>query len=69
MPQPRIAIDYQACDPSSCEKGVCASAQICERNVLRQEKPGELPNIYPNLCLGCVDCISVCPKSALSMMS
>ncbi len=69
MPQPRIAIDYQACDPSNCEKGVCASALVCERNVLRQEKPGELPDIYPNLCLGCVDCISVCPMNALHIMN
>jgi len=69
MPQPRIAIDYQACDPSSCEEGICASAQVCQRKVLRQEKPGELPDIYPNLCLGCVDCISICPKNALRIMS
>jgi NAD-dependent dihydropyrimidine dehydrogenase PreA subunit len=69
MPQPRIAIDYQVCDPSSCEEGICASAQVCQRKVLRQEKPGELPDIYPNLCLGCVDCISVCLKKALRIMS
>jgi len=69
VPQPRIAIDYQACDPSSCEESVWASAQICERKVLRQENPGELPEIYPNLGLGCVDWISVCPKNALRIKS
>ncbi|MEE8356115.1 MAG: hypothetical protein V3R33_02295 [Anaerolineales bacterium] len=69
MPQPRIAIDYQACDPFSCEEGVLTSAQICQRKVFRQEKPGELPDIYPNLGLGCVDWISVCPKNALRIMS
>jgi len=46
MPQPKVAIDYQACDPSWCQDGVCSSALVCERKVLRQEKPGELPDIY-----------------------
>jgi len=69
MPEPKVAIDYQACDPSWCKDGVCASAQVCERKVLRQEKPGELPDIYPSLCLGCAECLPVCPKKALLIMS
>jgi NAD-dependent dihydropyrimidine dehydrogenase PreA subunit len=69
MPQPKVAIDYQACDPSLCQDGVCSSALVCERKMLRQEEPGELPDIYPSLCLGCAECLLVCPKKALLIMS
>ncbi|NQS91317.1 MAG: 4Fe-4S binding protein [Chloroflexi bacterium] len=68
MPKPKVVLDYQRCDPSCCDDGVCAAAQICERNVLRQEKPGELPDLYPSMCLGCTDCLTACPRDALRLM-
>jgi NAD-dependent dihydropyrimidine dehydrogenase PreA subunit len=68
MPQPKVILDYQACDPSRCENGVCAAAQVCERKVLKQANPGELPELYPSLCQGCIDCIKVCPCNALRLI-
>jgi len=68
MPQPKVVLDYQRCDPSCCEEGICAAALVCQRKVLRQEKPGELPDLYPSRCLGCVDCLTVCPNDALRLM-
>lgn len=68
MPKTQVLLDYSLCDPSHCEGGICAAAQVCERKVLRQDKPGEMPDLYPNLCLGCNDCIPVCPQGAIRKM-
>ncbi len=68
MPQLKVILNYQACDPAYCEDGICAAALVCERKVLKQEKPGELPDISPSLCLGCIDCIPACPREALQLM-
>ncbi len=68
MPQPKVVVDYSHCDPSRCEKGVCAAAQVCKRKVLRQEEPGEMPDLYPSMCLGCTDCLAVCPLGAIRLM-
>ena len=61
-------MDYERCDPESCEDGICAAAKVCEKKVLRQEAPGEMPDIYPSLCLGCIDCIVACPRDAIRLM-
>ena len=68
MTQLKVILNYQACDPDYCENGICAAALVCERKVLKQEKPGELPDISPSLCLGCIDCIPACPREALQLM-
>jgi len=68
MPQPKIVLDYSRCDPFRCEKGICAAGQVCERKVLRQEKPGEMPDVYQALCLGCADCLEACPQEAIRLM-
>ena len=68
MPQIKVALDYSRCDPSHCEGGICAAAQVCKRKVLKQEKPGQMPDLYPSLCLGCTDCLSACPLGALRKM-
>jgi len=68
VPQTKVALDYQRCDPSSCEEGVCAAALVCKKKVLKQEKPGEMPDLYPAMCLGCTDCISECPNEAIRIM-
>ena len=68
MPKPKVALDYQRCDPSCCDGGVCKAAQVCDRKVLRQEKPGELPDLYPSMCLGCIDCLAACPRDAIRLM-
>ena len=68
MPKPKVLLDYSRCDPSQCEGGICAAARVCERKVLRQEKPGDMPDLYPSLCLGCVDCLDACPLGAIRLM-
>jgi len=68
MPKPTILLDYQRCDPDSCEGGICAAAVVCERKVLRQEAPGEMPAVYPTLCLACIACIAECPHDAIRQM-
>ena len=68
MPKTQVLLDYSRCDPSQCEGGICAAAEVCERKVLRQEKPGEMPDIYLSLCLGCTDCLSACPQGAIRKM-
>ncbi len=68
MPQPKVVLDYERCDPETCEGGICAAAQVCEKKVLRQEAPGEMPDLYPSLCRGCIDCISACPRDAIRLM-
>jgi len=68
LPQPKVVLDYQRCDPNCSEDGVCPASLVCERKVLTQEEPGELPDLYPARCLGCVDCLSLCPTGALELM-
>ncbi len=68
MPQPRVVLDYQHCDPYCREDGICPASLVCDRKVLRQEKPGELPDLYPSRCLGCVDCLPHCNPGALQLM-
>jgi len=68
MPQPKVVLDYERCDPDTCEDGICAAAEVCEKKVLRQEAPGEIPDLYPSMCRGCTDCISACPRDAIRLM-
>ncbi|RLD06980.1 MAG: hypothetical protein DRI65_05630 [Chloroflexota bacterium] len=68
MPQPKVALDYERCDPEFCEDGICAAAKVCEKKVLRQETPGEMPDLNPSMCRGCIDCISACPRDAIRLM-
>jgi MinD superfamily P-loop ATPase len=68
MPQPKVVLDYQRCDPESCQDGICEAARVCKKKVLRQETPGEMPDVYPSLCRGCIDCIAACPRDAIRLM-
>jgi len=68
MPQPKVVLDYERCDPEACEDGICAAAKVCEKKVLRQEAPGEMPDLYPSMCRGCTDCINACPRDAIRLM-
>ncbi len=47
MPQPKVVLDYQRCDPYCSEDGICPASLVCERKVLTQEGPGELPDLHP----------------------
>jgi NAD-dependent dihydropyrimidine dehydrogenase PreA subunit len=68
MPKTKVVLDYSRCDPSRCEDGVCAAAKLCKRKVLKQEKPGEMPDLHPNMCLGCTECLGACPQKAIRLM-
>lgn len=68
MPQPKVVLDYQRCDPNCSEDGICPASLVCERKVLTQEGPDELPVLHPARCLGCVDCLPLCPTGALQLM-
>ena len=65
MPKPVVAIDYHLCQVEECEQGICLASQECPRNILRQEEPFEMPDVYPGLCLGCGLCTPVCPYGAI----
>ena len=66
MPKKTAAINYQACAPEKCEDGVCKAAKVCERKLLTQLEPYELPELKsPTLCLGCARCVVICTKNAV----
>ena len=68
MPKKTVVIDYQACDPEQCERGICQAALTCERKVLTQEVPYERPDAKASMCLSCSLCMQACPKSAVHVM-
>lgn len=69
MPKKTVAIDYQACKPETCEDGICKAAEVCEKKLLTQEAPYEMPDVKaPALCLSCALCVTVCPHNAVRVM-
>ncbi len=67
MPQKIAVIDYQKCIPEKCERGICLASNECERRVLKQEEPYEMPDT-PLMCAGCGVCVQACPAGAIRMM-
>ena len=68
MPKKTVAVDYQSCDPKQCENGVCKAVLECERKVITQEAPYEMPDTKSSMCLSCALCVLVCPKDAIRVM-
>jgi len=68
MPKKTIVVDYQACDPKQCENGICKAALECERKVLTQEAPYEMPDNNAAMCLSCALCMQACPRGAIHVM-
>jgi Fe-S-cluster-containing hydrogenase component 2 len=68
MPKKSIAVDYHQCDPKACPDGICQATLLCERKVIYQENPYDLPDTKSNMCLGCSLCLTACPKEALRML-
>ena len=60
-------IDFNLCDPASCDGGGrCAASVRCTRKLLEQEEPYEAPMlISKRLCVGCGNCVASCPCDAI----
>lgn len=68
MPKKTVVVDYHACDPEQCEDGICRAALLCERKVLTQESPHEMPDTKASMCLSCAECVQACPMNAICVM-
>jgi Fe-S-cluster-containing hydrogenase component 2 len=68
MPKKTVVVDYQVCNPEQCEGGICQAALLCERKVLTQETPYEMPDAKASMCLSCSLCMQACPKGAIHVM-
>ena len=67
MAKPVAAVDYGICRPEACEKGICPCVKGCEHKVMKQEAPFEPPYVM-TLCVGCGDCVKICPLCAVRLM-
>ena len=68
MPRRTVLIDYHACEPKRCQDGVCQAALVCEKNVLTQSSPYELPDTKASMCLSCATCVQACPEEAVRVL-
>ena len=70
MPKHVPVIDYEQCNPQSCDgqAHVCAAANACTHEVLIQEDPGDPPlTLFLSMCVGCAHCARACPLDAIRM--
>jgi translation initiation factor RLI1 len=65
VPSKMAIIDFNKCKPEECEGGICEAALACEKKLLIQEAPYEIPMTNPFLCRGCADCVRACPEKAI----
>ena len=68
MPKKTVVIDYHVCDPQLCPDGICKVMLVCERKVVTQSAPYELPDTRASMCLGCSLCLKVCPAGAIHLL-
>lgn len=61
-------IDYKMCHPEKCERGICKVLVACSNKLIKQEEPYEMPDIFPDMCIGCAQCVTACPFGALKMI-
>ena len=67
MPSKMALVDFNKCKPEECEEGICVAALACEKKLLTQEAPYEIPMTNPFLCRGCADCVRACPEKAIQI--
>ena len=68
MPKQTVVVDYHACQPEVCEDGICQAALACEKKVITQEAPYEMPDTKASMCLSCSDCVQACPTNAVRVI-
>jgi translation initiation factor RLI1 len=61
MPKPRAMVDYRKCQPEECDEGICLAASACPKGIVSQEVPHEMPDLSPDVCVGCGICAQACP--------
>ncbi|MHC4779297.1 MAG: 4Fe-4S binding protein [Planctomycetota bacterium] len=64
-----VIVSFDLCKPADCDpvNGICPATGACKRKVLRQEETGEPPILLSReLCRGCRDCVSQCPRMAIT---
>jgi Fe-S-cluster-containing hydrogenase component 2 len=72
MGRKRADVDFHKCTPLDCERvrGFCAASAACRHKLLEQEAPDEPPMLFAAAyCVGCGDCVGVCPAGAVSISS
>ena len=62
-------VDFSKCHPEQCDSGVCAAAEACSRELLKQESPYQAPMPDPSLCRACADCVRACPSGAIQIVT
>ena len=68
MPKKTVVVDYKACEPEKCPDGVCQAMLVCEKKILMQETPYEMPDVKASMCLSCATCVQACPQNAVRVM-
>ena len=68
MPKKTVAIDYKACEPEKCEDGICKAVLACEKKILTQEAPYEMPDVKASMCLSCANCVLACQQNAVILI-
>jgi translation initiation factor RLI1 len=72
MGNKRVVIDFKKCSPQVCapDSGICPACSVCTHKLLVQEDPNDAPMlISERMCVGCGDCVLLCPCGALTMGS
>lgn len=63
-----VEVNFQKCDPQKCDtkNGICKAVKACKQEILEQEEPFDMPmHAARDLCIGCLDCVKACPRSAI----
>ena len=68
MPRKTVVVDYRACKPGECPDGVCQAALVCEKKVLTQGTPYEMPDTKASMCLSCATCVPACRLKAIRVI-
>jgi translation initiation factor RLI1 len=68
MPSKTALVIYEKCRPELCPAGICQAALVCQRKILTQEKPYDMPVPSPSFCASCSDCVRACSQKAIKIV-